>query len=270
MAALLLSLQTLWYAGRASCFHPYLPVVFSGALIIYNLPFIGLKNSIPFKVQWARCKVRFSLCLLSLFVFLMAFIYLTPGEQILCFTGAVIALAYKMPLLVRGKKLKGLRYVPGAKSFFLAGGWTLATAVIPLVIIRDQVTATDLLLIALKRFSFIFALCLLFDIRDLQSDSLRKIKTIPVLFGVRNTKNLATASILVFAVLAFLHHALSVSGVCQPRNFMVPLLGSAVWMAPVIFFANSRRSASFFSRYVDGAMIFQFAMITGFSLFNFF
>lgn len=81
---------------------------------------------------------------------------------------------------VKGQKYS-IRYLPGIKIFIIAAVWAGAVVLFPL-----QTTKTTLLYF-LEVLLFVVALTLPFDIRDLRFDH-QKIKTIPMVLGLRNTK----------------------------------------------------------------------------------
>lgn len=81
-----------------------------------------------------------------------------------------------------------LKDITGIKNIVVALSWAVLGAFIPLA-----VSFSDYLLISLI-FYFFFIKCFIntvvFDVRDIEGDRLSGVKTIPVFFGRRNSKNL--------------------------------------------------------------------------------
>ena len=135
----------------------------------------------------------------------------------------------------------GLRDVPGLKIFLIAAVWGYVLGVFPLV---DKLSQKELIYLFADKFSFIFAITIPFDIRDVFKDSVEK-KTIPQLLGVNLSKAIA---MLFLAISFFIHyHFFEVN---QPILFLYFLI-----VALLILFANPNRKELYFSGLIDGVLV---------------
>ncbi len=112
----------------------------------------------------------------------------------------IFAFAYFMPYLPFPVK-KRLRDHGILKIIVLTSVWTCATGLLPIISLKMSV-ANYPLEIAL-RFVFVFALCILFDLRDMDTDISRNIATIPHKIGIDNAYRLVHLSLLLFVSLSF-------------------------------------------------------------------
>lgn len=81
-----------------------------------------------------------------------------------------------------------LKDIPALKNISIALSWTVMGTFLPLAVSSKPFASIVLI------FSFIFIKCfinsVLFDVRDIEGDSMNGVRTIPVLFGLNNTKYL--------------------------------------------------------------------------------
>jgi 4-hydroxybenzoate polyprenyltransferase len=103
-------------------------------------------------------------------------------------------------------------------------------------------------LYALGQFTFIAALCILFDIRDYAHDKALKMSSFPVKFGERKTKMLALALLLVY---------LFCSVLVQHRALMISSIITFILSAVLTVLANERRHNYYYAYLVDGTIIVQ-------------
>ena len=177
--------------------------IFGATLTVYNLPQLLPR---PYGQQRTAQPLRplyFILFFVGLALLIPAAINLNTNVM---FTGTVLAafaLAYYLPSLPLPQK-KRLRDFGLVKIFILTSVWTIATAVLPMLYLNEPIEHYPFEI--LLRFVFLFALCILFDIRDIETDSLRNIRTLPMRMGVQNAYRLVYFSLLAFVVLSTLQY----------------------------------------------------------------
>lgn len=159
---------------------------------------------------------------------------------------------YSLPLFPGKEKKKPLRDVPLLKVFLIAYVWASVTVVLPALQAGETVWNENILLLFARRFLFIFALTLLFDIRDHTKDKLTGTRTFPGLIGIRNTKLLSLGALAVFAAL--------VPFGLNPAQ-QAGLWFSAAAAAVVVLAAREDRPDYFFAGVVDGMMLLQFLVV---------
>lgn len=110
---------------------------------------------------------------------------------------------YSWPLLPFKNK-KRIREFGSLKILVLAGVWTIVTSILP--ILYSHKHTLDYPFEILLRFVFIFTLCVVFDIRDMQTDLENNIATLPNKVGIDNSYRLINITLVLFAVLSIVQY----------------------------------------------------------------
>lgn len=183
------------------------------------------------------------------------------GVLILLFFLPFILFAYLSPLLllslayfVPGIKL---RQHPWMKLFTLVSVWTIVTALVPLLLENRNLLEASSLFHLLRRWLFIAAICLPFDIRDMHIDARDGVRTVPLVLNEKRTRYLATFMILLFCSLLFLEIK---KGLIAPCVFDVLLITSLLTTV-IVMMSTSKRSEYFYVAGIDGTMILQGAAL---------
>ncbi len=108
----------------------------------------------------------------------------------------VSGILYSVPLFPETWRFRRLKEIPLMKNLLVAGAWALTLSLLPVYAFNLQ-PGLPALLTALFFFNYVFMASVLPDIRDREGDALVGVNTIPVLFGVRNTKALLAGVTLV-------------------------------------------------------------------------
>ena len=159
---------------------------------------------------------------------------------------AFLTLWYIFPLPLGVKTLKPLRKLPFLKIFLITYVWASATFVMPLL--HEAVVDLGFFFAFLERFLFLFAITLPFDIKDYKDDKRLNLSTIPNTYGIQITKILATSSLLICLILAYLLY---------PFPHFIGLACSYAITWPFIWFSNPKRSDLYYLGWIDGTMIWQ-------------
>jgi len=116
---------------------------------------------------------------------------------------SIFAFAYSLPLLPLKKK-KRLRDFGWLKIIVLATVWTVATSVLPLLYHNKNINSYPFEI--LLRFVLIFILCVVFDIRDMQTDLQNDLYTLPNKMGLTNSFRLINIMLVIFAGLSIVQY----------------------------------------------------------------
>ena len=165
---------------------------------------------------------------------------------------ALISVGYTIPIFYREKAIKPLRSIPLLKVFLIAYVWAAVTVFLPLMDAGMLVWDTEVLLLFLRRFLFILALALLFDIRDYTYDRTTNTLTFPGWLGVRNTRLLSLGLLLLYVLLLLGTE----SGVV-----LWALIISAVGAAMVIMLSSETKPRVYFAAMADGAMLLHAGLV---------
>lgn len=165
---------------------------------------------------------------------------------------AVISIGYTVPVIYKKDRIRPLRSIPLLKVFLIAYVWAVVTAGFPLLDAGSAAWEAQGLLLVLRRFLFILALALLFDIRDYTYDRSKDTLTVPGLIGVRNTKLVSLVLLAAYVSVAYLSESGEVLGA---------LVASAVVAAFVVLFSDEHKPRIYYALLADGAMLLHAGLV---------
>ncbi|MFD2785885.1 UbiA prenyltransferase family protein [Hymenobacter rubripertinctus] len=238
-------------------------LIFAATLFLYNLDSV-----LPYKhhqlpgttrrKQWIRGHRSQLLVLAAVAGAGAAYLFLTDARlvRLLLFLGhlGVVSVLYSMPLLRLRGRWWALRDAPLLKVFLIAYVWAAVTVWLPALYLGRALAAPVVVVLFARRFLFILALALVFDIRDYTKDRLTGTRTFPGVLGIRATKGLGLAALLAAALLV-------PAGVTAAHN--VALLLPLLLLAAVIWGAEESRPDYYFALLTDGVMLVQFLAVWG-------
>ena len=178
--------------------------VFGTTLAQYNLHYLikttAVQNSQ--RLEWSFLNKTLHKILLGAGICLVLFSFLSFRLHHFIVLGVlgIVAFLYSFPLIPAGRK-KRIKDFGLLKITTLALMWTIVTVWFPVVNFSFDRTLFGLVFFA--RFVFMFILCLLFDIRDIEVDRKENINTVAVRLGKTNSYLLANYSLLLFVGLSF-------------------------------------------------------------------
>ncbi len=262
VSAGLLSVLTLYQTGDLTSRLTIFLFVTSATLVAYNIPFVpigqGDVKSIPMEARLTGIRpVIFAVSCIAAGLLLEQ---LPSSVDIIILSAALITLGYIMPFRYRQTRIRGLRNVPLAKSILLAGTWTAITAGLPIACAKLQLPAMQHAGLLMERFFFILALTIAFDIRDRGKDRVRRLRTIPVVFGIDISKRIALASLFLFVAFSILQRLAS-EDAARVWPFAMAVVVSAVVTALVIFGRLVSSSRGLSGLMMDSTMIVQFILL---------
>jgi len=243
-----------------------LAFLFFSTLLIYNLAVLLSKpkapQNSPFKrVRWifAHHRLTISTTLISALCLIpLGLLYLSFESKLLMVFVGLLSVAYNIPFLSLNQKKIGLRNIPGIKLFLIAFVWASSCVLLPIVELESlhqiQVPLSETVLLVAKRFLFICAITVPFDIRDLFQDKLYELKTIPVILGEKKAWIFCQALLAIYLLLLVLFTKdinLDVIGL----TLTVLLTG---WL---IFKSNFKRNEYYYFFYLDGTMLLQYLIL---------
>lgn len=243
-----------------------LAILFFGTIGVYNFSMLLSKPKNPENAQFARVRWIFSHHRLIISITLISVLCLIPlgliylsieGKLLMIFT-ALLALCYNIPFLTLNNQKIGLRNIPGIKLFLIALVWSISCVLLPVVELEQNhqinISTAETLLLVAKRFMFIAAITIPFDIRDLFQDKLYALKTIPVMLGER--KAMIFCQILLIGYLALL---LLFSQTINAD--IIALTLTLILTGWLIFRSNLKKNEYYYFLYLDGTMLLQYLLL---------
>lgn len=243
-----------------------LSFVFFSTLLVYNLSMLLSKPKDPQKSPFKRVRWIFShhrliisiTLIAGLCVIPVALLYLSFQAKLLMSFVGIIALAYNLPFLTINQKKIGLRNLPGIKLFLIALVWSVSCVLLPIVELENKygisVSLSETLLLVAKRFLFICAITIPFDIRDLFQDKLYELKTIPVMLGEKKAWIFCQALLGAYLILLVLF--------TKAINLEVIGIALTIFITGwLIFKSNLKKNEYYYFFYLDGTMLLQFVIL---------
>ncbi|MFK7908609.1 MAG: UbiA family prenyltransferase [Chitinophagales bacterium] len=188
---------------------------------------------------------------------------LKTSIQIVLILSGVITVLYTLPLIPSKNGWKKLRDIGMLKIFLIAIIWTISTAILPILQCNASFENPRTWLIILEKLLFIFAITLPFDIRDMNYDEGRNLKTIPLLIGIENTLQLSYVCLAALGFIAVINYLLLPN---EPQFFlMLGLLMSYRSTAILIQQTKVDRPDQFYTGFLDATILLQAILVVGFS-----
>ncbi len=242
-----------------------LGLLFCSTLALYNFSILLSRPEKPDKSPFRRVRWIFShyrlmitLTMIAVFSILPLVFFLNTSSKILLISLALISVAYSLPIFSIHDKHFGLRNIPGVKLFLIAAVWSLSCVLLPILelesSIEASVTMNDSIILIAKRFLFIAAITVPFDIRDLFQDKTNELKTIPVILGEKNALLICQGLLVIYLILLFLFTK-NIDG-----NFLGLML-TIILSGWLIFKSKWQKNEYYYFLYLDGTMIVQFVML---------
>lgn len=262
--------QVTYHLLGVECDKHVLGILFFSTLALYNFSTFMSKPAEPKKspfrrVRWVHANYRLiiTLTLIAVVSLLVIILFLSAASQVLLMFLGAIAVSYNLPLFSLGDKRFGLRNVPGLKLFLISLIWSLSCVLLPIVELGSSqsviIPAEETILLIAKRFLFITAITIPFDIRDLYQDKSYDLKTIPVVFGERKSYLVCQVLLVAYLTLLFLFTK------SFDANF-VALTLTILLTGWLIFKSEWKKNEYYYFFYLDGMMILQFIILYTFNL----
>ncbi|MDB5263627.1 MAG: hypothetical protein JWQ14_2910 [Adhaeribacter sp.] len=165
---------------------------------------------------------------------------------------ALLSLLYSLPVLPIGGTYRPLRHIPLLKIFLIAYVWTCVTVWLPLLAYNQAIFSEEVWPVFLRRFLFILAITIIFDIRDVERDRATGTVTLPGTVGVKNARYLAWVSLALFALL--------IAFIPQETDRLALWLSAGI-TGYVVWQTKPAKSEYFFAVVADGMMVLQFLLL---------
>jgi 4-hydroxybenzoate polyprenyltransferase len=148
-----------------------------------------------------------------------AFLHLNDAQQMIIACMGTIGLFYGIPCIPYKGKLRPLRQIPFLKVFLVSISWTMITCVSVYATSFPVLVRPQYLLLSIMTFLFIFALTLVFDIRDYEFDKEIDMTTIAHAVGIEKTKSIAHYLLVLYCLLGFIFYIYMPIDIYYPNFF---------------------------------------------------
>ncbi len=260
--------ETQWFFAIPIILSPMVAFVFVATFFEYNLHVIAGRLSLVHPGESIRHlfsasvspTLRFNI--IAGFLGTLATFFMLEKIQMAGFVVAgLLTLSYSLPVIRRNGKLIRLREITYLKVFTVALGWTITTVVIPLLPIFQNLSGVELTVICLRRFLFIYAITIPFEIRDMERERRFGNVSLPMVYGVKAMKAVGIAMLILFSLLSAIHEKYFLFELAGRKSLFYPLLGSAAAAGFLVLAASDKKTNWYFKFWTDGTMILQFLLL---------
>jgi 4-hydroxybenzoate polyprenyltransferase len=246
-------------------------LLLASTLCIYNFSILLSKpkhpQTSPYKrVRWffAHNRLMMGCTIVSAIALVPLFFLVSIESRLLLIFLSVLSFGYGLPLFSIGNQKFGLRNIPGLKSLLITMVWTFSCVLLPIFEAQSHhlayVSTRDMTILVAKRFLFIGALTVPFDIRDLFQDKKLGLKTIPVIFGERKAYLFCQLLLIGYLVLLFMFREHGFNRDFYALSISVIITG---WL---IFKSEWKKDEYYYFLYMDGVLILQYLFLLIFKL----
>ncbi len=269
LCAVAQGLLTFYLIGSKPVY-PVIGLLFTSTLGIYNFCILISKpeqpeNSQHGRIRWffAHYRLMVTLTIVCMLSLIPLFFLISGASKILLIFLAILSFCYGLPLFTIGNQKFGLRNIPGLKLFLITLVWTMSCVLLPVLesqaVQLTTISMRDTTILLAKRFLFIGALAIPFDIRDLFEDKQLGLKTIAVAWGEKNAYLFCQVLLAGYIVLLFLFRNNGFSTDFWALTLSVVLTG---WL---IFRSKWEKNEYYYFFYLDGVLILQYVFVMVFS-----
>jgi 4-hydroxybenzoate polyprenyltransferase len=236
--------------------------VFGATIVQYNLHYIvkkvAAKDSARLRWSLRNKNIHLILLIAGSFLILFSLFSFHLEHFFILFVLGCISFLYSFPFLPFAKK-KRIKDYGFLKITTLALLWTLVTVWFP---VSGHAYETGLFIfVFIKRLLFMFILCLLFDMRDIEVDNSEDIKTLAVVLGHKKSYTLSYLLLFVFVLLSVAQYFYF-----PQMRFLVPMILSAAAAFVTIEITKKSNSDFVYLAGIDGMMLLQAILVYLFSL----
>lgn len=245
----------MYLLARKSIDWYYVFFVFFSTLAFYIFPALqtgNFMNEHSERHTWVRShtillRIFFTLSLLAIVLIVL---FLSIEFIFVMIPIAIIAFAYFIPQT-------HIRSIVFLKTTIVAFVWTVITSLFPFLLLFQfnfaNFLAEDRWLIVLQNFFFMYPLCLIFNVRDVEADKGVGVSTFVGIYGIHNTILFCTCSLIISFILVYISNFSAIAK--WVIYFSISLSAS------IIGFASTKRSDHYYSLYIDGMILLQASLI---------
>jgi 4-hydroxybenzoate polyprenyltransferase len=236
--------------------------VFGATIVQYNLHYIvkkvAAKDSARLRWSLRNKNIHLILLIAGSFLILFSLFSFHLEHFFILFVLGCVSFLYSFPFLPFAKK-KRIKDYGFLKITTLALLWTLVTVWFP---VSGHAYETGLFIfVFIKRLLFMFILCLLFDMRDIEVDNSEDIKTLAVVLGHKKSYTLSYLLLFVFVLLSIAQYFYF-----PQMRFLIPMILSAAAAFVTIEITKKSNSDFVYLAGIDGMMLLQAILVYLFSL----
>jgi len=242
-------------------------IVFAATLLLYCFHRINKKKflisdeNLEERNNWMSMNKRFYYVLIGIALIILGvqLLYMPLRSWLVFIPSGLLGLGYTFPIIPTKKGWKRLRDIYWLKTVWIAFVFSWLTTFLP-VVYEESISAMltpKVLFIFCRALLFIFAICIPFDIRDMNFDRKRGVKTLPVSVGAKASINIGIVLLSGFIILVVVEYY----WIGLNMKIASALLLSSLLTICLLPLAKNKRPALIFPLLYDGAMLIQWLFV---------
>ena len=260
LCAVALTLTNQLSIEGAIHFDESLGFVFFSTMFTYS--FLKFRGTVAATIHtshrtWAgrHPQISRNIILISLIATIFFFAKLEVKAQLIVALLAIFTAFYgfvNIPFITPKRKLRDFGLV---KTLLVALVWSVTTVIVPLA--RVPLEENMMVFLLLRRFLFILALTIPFEIKDMSDDREYHLNTLPLKYGISNTKLLAQGILILLMVILTVQYFFFDR---SPSNMVAINLSLLVSIFSIGVVKEETREIWYYL-VLDGMMILQFCFV---------
>ena len=232
-------------------------VVFLTTGFIYNLHRLKKqRETLRNMMVWdGKGRIHITMALFFLLAFLPLLFWFQPWHFKIFILGGILSLAYSFTFIHIGGRKYSLRTLPYSKLFVIVLVWVMMTVIFP--VMPGKLFDPEHVFILLERLSFLLAITIPFDIRDMDLDAHEGIVTIPIELGWKRSRQAAMFASLVLAAISILAWYLGLHSLEQCMALCI----SAAMTLFLIARTSPQSTPPHFAIFMEGLSLFQSVVV---------
>lgn len=190
------------------------------------------------------------------------FFSLTERSWLLLAMGAALSLFYVVRFFPIAGRLRALRDLPYLKLYVIGLVWALATVALPVIELNVDLTINEWSALLLERFSFVLAITIPFDIRDMRLDHPEQ-RTVAQLFGVGGARTFA----YIWLVASLGNSVWLYVQELYNLPVLIALSVTGIFTATLISKVRPENDEMYFTGWIDGTLVIQTLLVQAALLF---
>lgn len=263
LAAVSLTFASQVQLGLHPEFHAYIFLIFFATLLDYTLHrFLAVyKNPNAAKIEkyhWASIHLTIlkSVLIISLAGILATSVLVKPEILFLLILLAFISGIYSLAGVKNNYFKSKIRRITGLKTVLIALVWSAVTVLVPAIQSANNFINRDVWIVFAERFTFIFAIAIPFDIRDLAIDAQSQFKTIPEVVGERNALKISGFALLLSLLIALTYY------LCSGMLFILPAYFLSIICTFIFINSKALKKLNFYYHGIlDGSILLHGVLI---------
>ncbi len=237
-------------------------LLFFCCLFTYNLASIknidsGNEQTLNSRERWIskHYPVVYTLLLISALAIVLFTLLVSLESIVVLFILGTLSVLYNIPIPIPGKRKIILRKISGLKLFLIAFVWSGSCVLIPYFESDAVLSLKNISILFIKRFLFITAITIPFDIRDIYNDYKNDVKTLPLLIG-KKASYLFCLILIFICILLFIAYDYS-----QDSGVFYGLILTLLISAVLIFNSRIHKNEYYYLIILDGMLILQYFLV---------